>query len=178
LVRTLVHLETLPPGFDPHNVVTATASLDEACYHSQSNFLSLLNESIAAMKRIPGVENAAVGLSVPYERSLNLAVEEVSTTYVTPNYFAALRMPILAGRGVRDADTAKSEPVAVVNEAFAKKFFGTPNVVGRHFSMAMGRTKSAPPMTIVGVVGNVTKEPGIHRNAPLGTEPVFYVPAA
>lgn len=189
LVRTLVHLETLPPGFDSHNVLTATASLDEARYHDQANFLSLLNESIAAMKRIPGVENAAMGLSVPYQRGLNLPVRlmdgknagamvGVSTAYVTPGYFAVLRMPVLAGRGVRDADTATSEPVTVVNEAFAKKFFGSADVVGRHFSLALGQTKSAPPMTIVGVVGNVTKEPGIHRNAPLGTEPVFYMPAA
>ena len=189
LVRTLVHLETLPPGFNPHNVLTATASLDEARYHDQANFLSLLNESVAAMKRIPGVENAAVGLSVPYERSLNLpvqlmdgmnagAVEEVSTTYVTPNYFATLRMPILAGRGVRDGDTATSQPVAVVNEAFAKKFFGSADVIGRHFSLGLGSTKGVPPMTVVGVIGNVTAVPGIDATAPLGTEPVFYMPAA
>jgi predicted permease len=189
LVHTLVHLEMLPPGFDPHNVLTATASLDEARYHDQANFLSLLNESIAAMKRIPGVENAAVGLSVPYQRGLNLpvrfmggknagAMRSASTAYVTPGYFVALRMPILAGRGVRDADTAKSEPVTVVNEAFAKKFFGSADVVGRHFSLELGSMKGAPPLTIVGVVGDVTKVQGIDQTAPLGTEPVFYVPAA
>ncbi|HET8637761.1 MAG TPA: ABC transporter permease [Acidobacteriaceae bacterium] len=189
LVRTLVHLETLPPGFDSHNVLTATASLDEARYHDKANFLSLLNESIAAMKRIPGVENAAVGLSVPYQRALNLpvrlmdgknagAIWEVSTAYVTPEYFAALRMPIFAGRGVREADTSTSEPVVVVNEAFAKKFLGSADVVGRHISLAMGPMKGASAMTIVGVVGNVTQVQGVDPTAPLGTEPMFYVPAA
>ncbi|MGC2160848.1 MAG: ABC transporter permease [Silvibacterium sp.] len=188
LVRTLTHLETLPPGFDSHNVMTATASLDDARYHSAAAFDSLLTQSIAAMKRIPGVEDAAVGLSVPYQRGLNLAVRlfdgknagqlaGVSTAYVTPGYFSTLRMRILAGRGVSDADTATSGPVVVVNEAFAQKFFGEANAVGRHFSIAMGRTTTGPPMTIVGIVSNVTKEPGIHRTAPLGTEPVFYVPA-
>ena len=189
LVHTLVHLETLPPGFDSHNVLTATASLDEARYHDKANFLSLLNESVAAMKRIPGVENAAVGLSVPYQRGLNLpvrlmdgknagAIWEVSTAYVTPGYFGALRMPLLAGRGMRDGDTPTSEPVVVVNEAFAKKFFGSADAVGRHISLAMGRMKSAPTMTIVGVVGDVTLVQGIDQTAPLGTEPVFYMPAA
>ncbi|HEV2463298.1 MAG TPA: ABC transporter permease [Acidobacteriaceae bacterium] len=184
LVRTLVHLETLPPGFDAHNVMTATASLDEARYHDKANFLSLLNESTAAMKRISGVENAAVGLSVPYQRGLNLPVHlldgknagegvGVSTTYVSPGYFAVLRMPILAGRGVLDSDTASSEQVAVVNESFAVKYFGKPNAVGQHFS-----TWGGPPLTIVGVVGDVTKQPGINPEAPLATEPVFYVPAA
>jgi hypothetical protein len=140
------------------------------------------------MKRIPGVEDAAVGLSVPYQRGLNLPVVigdgknagnmvGVSTTYVTPDYFAALRMPILSGRSVRDTDTATSELVAVVNESFAQKFFGEANAVGRHFSIPMSRTQKGPAITIVGVVGDVTKVQGIHWTAPLGTEPVFYVPA-
>lgn len=188
LIRTLVHLETLPPGFDSHNVMTASASLDDFRYHNDSAFLQLMTQSVAAMKRIPGVEDAAAGLSVPYQRGLNLAVRlddgknagqeySSSTTYVTPGYFATLKMPILAGRSILDSDTATSEPVAVVNEAFARKFFGAPDVVGRHFSMAMGPKMSGPPMTIVGVVGNVTKVQGIDWTAPLGTEPVYYTPA-
>jgi predicted permease len=188
LVRTLVHLETLPPGFDAHNVMTATASLDDARYHDQAGFLSLLNRSISVMKRIPGVEDAAVGLSVPYQRGLNLPVrigdgknagetDAASTTYVTPQYFSTLRMPMLAGRDVRDSDTATSEPVAVVNAAFAKKFFGTPNAIGLHFNVITGRHQYGPAITIVGIVGDVTKAQGVDWSAPLGTEPVFHVPA-
>jgi predicted permease len=189
LVRTLVHLESLPPGFDSHNVMTATASLDEFRYHNAAAFQQLMTNSVAAMKRISGVENAAVGLSVPYQRGLNLPVliddgknagnmVSSSTAYITPGYFSTLRMPILAGRSVRDTDTATSEPVAVVNEALARKYFGSTDVVGRHMSLAMGPKKSGSPMTIVGVVGNVTKVQGIHTTAPLGIEPVFYVPAS
>jgi predicted permease len=189
LVRTLVHLETLPPGFDPHNVLTATASLDDARYHDQAVFRSLLDRSVAAMKRIPGVEDAGVGLSVPYQRGLNLPVrigdgknagetDVISTTYVTPGYFSTLRMPILAGRNVRDTDTAASEPVAVVNESFARKFFDTPNAIGRHFTVIEGQHQYGQAITIVGIVGDVTKSQGVDWTAPLGTEPVFYVPAA
>jgi hypothetical protein len=157
-------------------------------YHNPAAFEALLTRSIAAMKRIPGVEDVAVGLSVPYQRGLNLPVrvmdgknvgeiDSASTTYVTPGYFATLRMPLLAGRAVRDTDIALSEPVAVVNQAFVRKFFGKSDVVGRHFSLAMGPKRSGPPMTIVGVVSNVTKAQGVDWTAPLGTEPVFYVPA-
>src|SRR5262249_17826511 len=74
LIRTLAHLETLPPGFDAHNVMTASASLDDVRYRQKPDFEALLGRSVAAMKRIPGVENAAVGLSVPYQRGLNLPV--------------------------------------------------------------------------------------------------------
>jgi predicted permease len=189
LVRTLAHLETLPPGFNTHNVMTATASLDDARYHEPQAFESLLNRSIVAMKRIPGVEDAAVGLSVPYQRGLNLPIligdgrnagqsDSASTAYVTPGYFATLQMPVLAGRTVLDTDTGASEPIAVVNESFARKFFGEPNAVGRHFSLAMGPSYRGPAITIVGMVSNVTKAQGVDWTAPLGTEPVFYLPAA
>lgn len=65
----------------------------------------------------------------------------------------------------------------MVNEAFALKFFGKTNVVGRHFSSLMGPKESKPAVTIVGVVGNVTKAQGVDWTAPLGTEPVYYTPA-
>jgi len=74
LIRTLVHLETLPPGFNPNGVMTAKASLAEARYYDPAAFRKLLDESTAAMRRIPGVQNAAVGLTLPYERALNDAI--------------------------------------------------------------------------------------------------------
>ena len=72
LIRSLIHLQTLPPGFNPDGVMTARLSLDDARYHDAAAFRKLLSESISAMRRIPGVQQAAVGLSLPYERSLIL----------------------------------------------------------------------------------------------------------
>lgn len=183
LVRTLVHLETLPPGFDPTNVMTAKASLDDARYHDAAAFQSLLTKSVAAMKQIPGVEDAAAGLSLPYERGLNDGItiadgpragdnEDVSTAWVTPGYFKTLGMKLLSGRGFHDSDTADSEKVMVVNAAFGRKFFNTPNPLGRH--LRSGKTD----YTIVGVVDNVAKRPGIERDAPISSEPVYYMVAA
>lgn len=189
LVRTLAHLETLPPGFDPHDVMTAKASLNDARYRDAADFRALLSESIAAMNKIPGVEDAAVGLSTPYERGLNTGIRIVdgplagtkaaesgsSSAYVTPGYFRALRIPLLAGRTFEDSDTATTEPVAVVNVAFAKMFFHTPNAVGRHFQN--GGRSDRRSLAIVGIVQDVVKEPGEFPTAPLATEPVYYVPA-
>ena len=86
------------------------------------------------MRQIPGVEHAAVGLSLPYERSLNSGValsdgkeagKQVMTgeVYVTPDYFFALQIPILAGRAFTGADGPTSQHVAIVNRTFARKFF-------------------------------------------------------
>ena len=183
LIRTLIHLETLPPGFEAHNVMTAKLSLDDARYHDPVAFRSLLDRSLEAMLRIPGVQDAAVGLSVPYERGLNdgigivdgpLAGQQVgsSLAWVTPGYFSTLRIPILAGRSFSGSDSITSQHVAIVNTAFGRKFFNDPNPLGRH----IGGGKD--PITIVGVVGNVAKRPGMYPDAPLSTEPVFYIPAA
>ncbi len=185
LVRTLVHLETLPPGFDAKNVMTGEVSLDDARYHKAAAFQGLLMKSVAAMRAIPGVEDAAVGLSAPYDRGLNDGVTIVdgkqagtlagsSLGYVTPDYFSTLRIPLLAGRPVAERDTSTSQLIAVVNEDFARKFFHDPAPIGRHFKL---NDTGDPTFTIVGVVGNVMKRPGMERDAPISTEPVFYLPA-
>jgi predicted lysophospholipase L1 biosynthesis ABC-type transport system permease subunit len=93
-----------------------------------------------------------------------------STAYVSPDYFHALRIPILAGRTFTDSDTSTSESVAMVNVSFAKKHMGTLDVIGFHLGLGGKRC------TIVGLVGDVKKRPGIHANAPLSTEPMYYVP--
>ncbi len=187
LIRTLIHLETLPPGFDARNVMTAKLSLDDARYHEPAAFRSLLDRSLEAMLRIPGVEDAAVGLSVPYERGLNIPFRIIdgllagqqpssSMAWVTPGYFRTLRIPVLAGRAISDSDTFAAGHVAVVNAAFGRKFFNDPSPLGRHISSGISSGKDLT--TIVGVVGNVAKRPGIDRDEPIGTEPVLYIPAA
>src|SRR6185312_12115097 len=183
LVRTIVHLETLPAGFDATNVMTAKASLDDARYHDAAAFDRLLGESVAAMERIPGVQHAAVALSVRYERGLNDGLSILdgkragfkwgsSETWVTPGFFDALRIPILSGRGLRATDTAMSERVAVVNAAFGRKFYSDTNPLGRHFE------SEKATYTIVGVVPDVVKRLGMSQGAPLATEPMFYIAAA
>jgi predicted permease len=182
LVRTLVHLQTLPPGFDATNVMSAQVSLDDARYHSAESFQRLLQQSIAAMKQIPGVESAAVGLNLPFERGLNDGFyladgsedkdgHMASSAYVTPEYFHALQIPLLAGRAFSDSDTSSSQRVAIVNESFARKFMGKTDAVGRHIK------SGSDTCLIVGVVGDVTKKPGLIPD-PLSSEVTYYVPAA
>jgi predicted permease len=185
LVRTLLHLETLPPGFDATNVVTAKASLGGARYNEPIKFVSLLDKSLASMRRIPGVEDAAVGLSVPYERGLNYSLTIMdgpqagkdagsNLTYVTPGYFSTLRIPLLMGRSFISSDTSTSQTVAIVNAEFARHFYHDRNAIGRHFQIEDGRIKYA----IVGVVADVQKKPSMYGDTPLTTEPVIYLPAA
>jgi predicted permease len=179
LIRSLVHLETLPPGFNPDGVMVAKASLDDTRYHNPAAFRKLLGESTAAMRQIPGVQSAAVGLSLPYERALNDGVtlsdgkeagqqDGTDVVYVTPGYFDTLQMPVLAGRVFTDADGPNSQHVAVVNLAFARKFYGGTNPVGRYINK---------DTVIIGEVADVSVSSGLYAGAPLMSEQAMYIPA-
>src|SRR5204862_76051 len=71
MVRTLAHLYRLSPGFDPANVIAASFSLQDARYSTSQNVNRLFESGLARIREIPGVESAAVGLTLPYQRNLN-----------------------------------------------------------------------------------------------------------
>jgi predicted permease len=180
LIRTLTHLQNLPAGFNPNGVMTAKASLDDVRYHDTTAFRKMLDESTLAMRQIPGVQHAAVGLSLPYERALNTGLklsdgEEAgqiimtSEAYVTPDYFGALQIPVLMGRSFTDADGPDSQHVAIVNQTFARKFFHGASPIGRYVDK---------DTIIVGMVADVAIAPGLEVSAPLAGEEGMYVPAA
>jgi predicted permease len=180
LIRTLIHLQTLPAGFDATGVITARASLDDVRYHDAAEFRKLVSESTSAMRQIPGVQAAAVGQSLPYERALLIPVtisdgkdaglqgmsDEV---YITPDYFQTLQIPLLAGRSFTDADGPDTQHVAIVNQTFARKYFHGTDPVGHYVNK---------DTRIVGVVHDVPIAPGIDADAPLTGEETMYIPAA
>jgi macrolide transport system ATP-binding/permease protein len=185
LIRSLIYLETLPAGFDATNVTAGEVSLDEVRYHDAAAVQHLFTSSLDVMRKIPGVENAAVGLSLPYERGLNDGVKiadgknegkqfMATAIYVSPGYFDTLRMHLLAGRDFNAGDTAKSQPVAIVNESFARNYLDQRDAVGRHLGEGVDGSR---PKEVVGIVSDVVKTPGIDSTAPLTTEPTLYVPA-
>jgi len=173
LIHTLVHLETLPSGFNPTGVMTAKASLDDVRSHDPAAFRKLLDESTAAMRQIPGVQHAAVGLSLPYERALidgaltisdgKEAGQRVETdeVYITPGYFEALQIPVLVGRSFTEEDGPDAQHVAIVNRTFTRKLFHGANPVGRYVDKNT---------MIVGVVEDVAIAPGLDAAAPLTGE--------
>lgn len=180
LIRSLIYLETLPPGFNPEDVMTAKVSLDDVRYHDPAAFQLLMSTSVAAMRRIPGVKDAGVGLTLPFERTLNGGVllhdgprsgKEVGTdmVYATPGFFEALQMKLVAGRTFKDSDGPTAQPVAIVNATFARKFFPGLNPIGLNLDKGM---------TIVGVVSDIQLESGLNQMAPLQSEETIYFPAA
>jgi predicted permease len=180
LLRTFLYLWNLNPGFDPNHVLTARFSMADARYATSQKLTQYYDKVLTRLHETPGIEAAAVTLSLPYERALNIGValpgrerpETTNMTYVTPEYFGALRIRLQQGRLFTAADSATSAPVAVVNEAFVRMFLKGRVPVGQAI-----RSGNAT-RTIVGLVGNVKeRRAGWGDFGPIADVPMIYVPA-
>ncbi|HEX5314594.1 MAG TPA: ADOP family duplicated permease [Gammaproteobacteria bacterium] len=189
LIRTLIHLETLPPGFDAKGVITAKASLDDVRYSDPAALRKLLGESLGAVRAIPGVRNAAVASTLPYERALidgvglgngGRAGQSVSAdeVFVTPEYFDTLRIPMFSGRAFEERDGPGAQPVVIVNRAFARKFLPGLDPIGLYLTRL---NPAGQKLLIVGVVGDTLLSSVAELNegsAPLTAEETIYLPYA
>jgi predicted permease len=184
LTRTFIHLQSQSPGFDPRQVIAASASLEDARYEQHESVQQLFDRSVARLKALPGVESAAVSLGLPYERILNMGARIIgpageqsdfissTATYVTPGYFETLRLPVLRGRSLQDSDTTASNHVVTVNNAFARRYFKDREAVGEYVRMG-GQARQ-----IVGVVADVQQRGGFNGFGPLDVLPSIYLPFA
>ncbi len=182
LVRTLEFLNGLNPGFDPRGVISAEVSLQDARYRTSAAVNEFYTRSLDRIAAIPGVESAAVALTLPYERPLNDGFRTidgddrqghgVEMVYCTPGYFDTLRIPLRRGRVFRETDGAGSPLVAIASESFVRKYYAHHEALGGHI-------RAGGTMEIVGIVGDVQQNSGLERNlGPLAVEPTLYVPAA
>jgi predicted permease len=179
LVRTMQYLNGLNPGFDTRNVLVAEASLQDARYHTAAAVTQLYDRTLERVRRIPGVQSAGVALTLPYERPLNNAMHTldgsdteqhtIELIYATPDYFNTMRLPLIAGRGLRDTDTLKSAPVAVISQSFANRFFKG-DAIGHHVTLG------GAPREVVGVVGDVQQHISfLEERGPILVGPTMYV---
>jgi putative ABC transport system permease protein len=182
-VRTLDNLRHQPVGFDTARL--ATFGLDPTSSgYGEDRTPQIITNTLDALSRVPGVSSAAGTTDPELSDDTNMdgfVIEghkftedenkDFEAPYVTAGYFATLRQPLLAGREFTAADVNGSAKVAVVNLAFAKNFYGTPqNALGRLITDD-SHPDAKPDITIVGVVGNI-------RHADLRTElgPAVYRP--
>ncbi len=168
--RSLTHAESIDLGYDPHNVVNI--SLDPKLQgYDQPRAEAFFRELLRRAKALPGVQSASLAFSVPlgyYNDGSSLYAEGQTIppgtrvpgapyNSVSPDYFSTLRMKILEGRAFTDADTSTSEPVAIVNQKMAERFWPHQDPRGKRFSM---NSASGPFVTVVGVVRD-SKETGL-----------------
>jgi predicted permease len=181
LARTLINLATMNVGFDARNVVLFGVEPELNGYKGE-RLASLFPGLQRRLNALPGV--ASVGYSsVPLlsgaymTRDIYFANEpdrspQVDVLNVGPNFFETMRIPLLAGRTYNSHDfvdaSEKKAKVVIVNQTFARRFFGKHNPVGQLISLEKGKP---PGVEIVGVVGD-TKYNGLRE----GIEPTLYLP--
>lgn len=165
-VRTLDNLRKADVGFQTEHLTTFALDPSSSGY-GEDRTPRIVQDSLAALKRVPGVTNAGATTDPELAEDTNTsnfsvqgykAGEEEDMNFespdITPDYFASLKQPLLAGREFNEGDTHGQQKVAVVNLAFAKRFYGAPqNAIGRQLSMGGGKDVKFD-ITIVGVVGD------------------------
>jgi|SRR5579863_4173773 len=164
LLKSLTRMAQVDPGFDPTGVMTASVQLPESQFGNedkQSAFYRAVDEKLAAL---PGVSSAASAVALPFtgftpSSSFNIEDRPLgpgdpgphsNLNWISPEYFKALRIPLLKGRYFTDQDRLETQPVVVIDDNLARQYWPNQDPIGRR----LRRGNNTPWHTIVGVVGH------------------------
>jgi putative ABC transport system permease protein len=171
LVRSFNKLLAIDLGFNRENVLTTRISLPRSVYREETQTQAFFENLLQRVKSLPGVQSAGMinhtpltgfsivaftGIeghsSVDHEKESLIGVGSVSS-----DYFQTMGIPLLSGRVYDARDREDGQRVAIVNQAFANRFFADGNVLGKRVGFGC-KEKEGLCRTIVGVVGNIRQE--------------------
>ncbi|HTX42312.1 MAG TPA: ABC transporter permease [Acidobacteriaceae bacterium] len=185
LIRTLIALHAVEPGFDARHVLTMEMSLTGDRYEETAGVADLSRKGRERLNAIPGVVAAAaaywlpisVGDALPFQ----IAGQPLDRNHqygsrwmsISPGYLSVFRIPLLRGRDFNENDTADSPPVALINEAMARRYWPGKDPIGQQvfISRGLGAGLDESTQTIVGIIAD-THNAGLGRPA----DPVLIVP--
>jgi predicted permease len=188
LIRSLMALRAVDPGFDPRNVLTMRMSSTEPRFASSAGMARLIAEGRRGVAGLPGVEAVGATYSVPAQGYLVMRFTIVGLPAqgayhaiggwgpVSPGYFEAFGIPLRRGRLFTELDAAGSPPVVIVSESLARQFFPGRDPLGQQLVLGRGLGApfdSEPVRQIVGVVGDVH-----HTALSRAPAPTTYIPQA
>jgi predicted permease len=166
MVRSLVNLQGVDPGFRTENVLTARVDLNWTKYLQPAQARAFADRLLERMQAEPGVTSVAVANIIPLSgvtfggpRPFQIEGQEVPPGQagpqaelrpVSPDYFRTMGMALLRGRGFTEADRDSAPSVAVINQTLARRHFPTEDPIGKRVTGNNGRTWT----TIVGVVAD------------------------
>jgi putative ABC transport system permease protein len=168
MIKSVTRLRNIDPGFTTKDVFTARIGFPSSYTDTVAQW-RFFDDVVDRVSALPGVRAAAISSGLPGARqglvgnSFALEGQEYvkDKDYpgarwgsVTPSFFATLNVPIVQGRNFTTADRPGALPVAIVNKAFAQKFFKNTNPIGRRIRIGQSKSKN-PWLTIVGISGDV-----------------------
>jgi putative ABC transport system permease protein len=186
LLRSFDRLLRTAPGFDPHHLVTATFRLPDSRYPYPKQ-IGFYDDVLSELGALPGVDGAVATAPLPLSGSRysisfqqsgaqRPSSERLSADFgmVSPGYFRTLRVPLVSGRDFAEADNDAAPRVVIVNERFARQYFGDTNPIGQRIKPGLSTTeKETPWREIVGVVGDIR-----HRTLSEESRPAYFIPYA
>jgi predicted permease len=176
LLASFRQVLAVKPGFDPDHVLTGRVTPPATRYKDDPSLIAFADRLLEGVRALPGVEAAAITSNLPlgedhsdsvimaegYAMRPGESLISPFQTEVTPGYFEVMRIALKSGRLFTASDTPKSQPVIIIDERLAAKFFGTTNPVGRRMwkpdkaeELQKGPGPTSHFYTIVGVVGSV-----------------------
>ncbi|MGH9789366.1 MAG: ABC transporter permease, partial [Candidatus Acidiferrales bacterium] len=181
LIKSLLLLQQISPGFNPDKVLTMLVSLPEPKYPSTQpeRIAAFFEDVMRRVETLPGVEAASVSSSLPlvggWGKSVSLEgrtqptssdqVPIITYRQVTPRFFQVMGIPLLRGRPFNEDDHAAAPRVAIVNETFARKLFPNEDAIGKRIWLgppesllpadvqALGRRQGFLPFPRLTIVG-------------------------
>ena len=183
LIRSLIQLQNVNPGFDTANVLTAQVWLPENRYHAAAPQDRVLQDILNGVQHIPGAQSASLVTELPLSGqhlSHDFLIEgrpaipvgsepDAETNLISPGYFQTLYIPFLKGRDFTPADRARSPLVAIINDSMAKQYWPGQDPLGSRLRYA--RSQEIKWMIVVGVVADV-KANGLDQP----DDPTIYTP--
>lgn len=168
LARSLMHLSAIRPGFDANDVLTFGTSAPPWIYRSGDEVRQFYRRALDAVKHVDGVETAGITTKLPLDGwwgALPVFAEDAGlatgvmppldgVSYTSGNYFATLRIPIIAGRSFADDAFDRDVADAVVSRDFSRLYWNDPNGA-RALGKRIRPDANGPWYTIVGVVEDV-----------------------
>jgi putative ABC transport system permease protein len=188
LIKSFANLRATKPGFDPERALVADLILPKAKYPEAEKHRQFFEQILPKLAALPGVESAGAAFPMPFSNndwgSIFAIVGqpprppgqefEASHLTVTPDYFRAMRTPLLRGRAFNSSDTKDSQAVVIINDVFAQRFFPGGDAVGHQIYLPRDKDgKASAPKEIVGIVGSSR-----HESLAIQPLPEFYIPAA
>jgi len=165
LIHSFANALAVNPGFDPRNMVTSRVALPGP-YRTVAASAGIQQQILQALQEIPGVEDAALSASVPFQGGLPinaLTIKENALPRDSPQpgafivgvsvgYFQALHIQLLEGRFFEPSDNLPDRHIYVVDENFAKRYYPGRSAVGAHFTFGAVPAKDVDWPVIIGVV--------------------------
>jgi predicted permease len=182
LIKSFLRLRDVSPGFDPEGLLTLSISLTRADYpQGDARRTAFFKEALAHVAAIPGVTSVGAishlplgGRGVNTQFTLEGNADPTASAdlrVISPDYFSAIKIPLLGGRWFTDRDTQQTPNAIVVNETFARIFFPGNSPVGRRMTIkGLGPPQPLFTGEIIGVVGDVR-----HRGLEEDARPEMYV---